>query len=360
MLSFLVGFDKVPMFQFLNTTPETSFSVIIPFRNESENLPGLLTTIQKLRYSSTHVEFLFVDDASTDNSVSIIKKYQQEYPDTTIHILQNKRTSNSPKKDAIQTAIKEASYEWIITTDADCQLPKSWLDSYNAFIQKNDPVMIAGPVSYLSKYTFLEAIQKAEFHTLQATTIGAFGLGAPMMCNGANLAYKKAIFREVEGFSGNDHITSGDDVFLFEKIYHAYPKKVSFIKSEAALVHTLPEKTWKNFIEQRIRWASKSSNYQSTFTKLVGVIVFLGNLSLVIGCFFTIFQYLSWYFLVSIFVVKVLTDLFLLQKFHSFFEKRDRTRIFLLQGFLYPFISVLIVILMTFSGYTWKGRYFTK
>lgn len=360
ILSFSVGFSKVPAFQFLNVTTEITFSVVIPFRNESENLPGLLTTIQKLRYSSTHIEFLFVDDASSDDSVSIIKKYQQEHPDTTIHILQNKRISNSPKKDAIQTAIEKASYEWIITTDADCLLPKRWLDCYNAFIQKNDPMMIAGPVSYHSDNSFLETMQKAEFHTLQATTIGAFGLGTPMMCNGANLAYKKAIFSEVDGFSGNDHIASGDDVFLFEKVYNAYPEKVSFIKSETALVSTSPEKTWKGFIEQRVRWAAKSSNYRNTFTKLVGIIVFLGNLSLVIACFQTIFQYFSWYFLASIFIVKVISDVFLLQKFHSFFEKRDRTKIFLLQALLYPFVSVFIVILMFCSGYTWKDRYFTK
>lgn len=43
------------------------------------------------------------------------------------------------------------------------------------------------------------------------------------MCNGANLAYTKKAFEEVGGFTGIDHIASGDDMLLMHKIYRRYP-----------------------------------------------------------------------------------------------------------------------------------------
>ena len=38
------------------------------------------------------------------------------------------------------------------------------------------------------------------------------------MCNGANLAYERKAFFEVNGFTGIDHIASGDDMLLMQKI----------------------------------------------------------------------------------------------------------------------------------------------
>ncbi|MFY0603096.1 MAG: glycosyltransferase [Flavobacteriaceae bacterium] len=364
MLWLLIGFDKVSTFNFSNTILKTPFTVIIPFRNEAKNLPLLLDSIKKLNYPKEYVEFIFVDDDSSDNSVRIIedsfKKTDLNSVLPTIHIIKNKRVSNSPKKDAIQTAIELATHEWIITTDADCMLPKNWLNSYNIFIQQNTAVMIAGPVKYQINHTLLEKFQLAEFHTLQAATIGSFGIKKPMMCNGANLAYTKTAFYAVNGFEGNNTIASGDDVFLFEKMHQQYTNEVHFLKSVEALVTTFPAKSWKGFIEQRIRWASKATNYQLIHTKFVGVLVFLMNLVIVISSFLFLFGKLSLLVFIISFTIKILIDSFLLQKFNFFFEKEKRIKIDVVNGIVYPFLSVFIVLLTICTGYTWKGRHFKK
>ncbi|MDT7832344.1 glycosyltransferase [Flavobacteriaceae bacterium S356] len=363
MIRFLIGFDRVSEFKFLNTSSKVSFSVIIPFRNESESLPQLLASIKGLNYPLKHVEFIFVDDDSTDNSVSIITKYVKGLEDSTksnIRILKNVRAFASPKKDAIQTAIQHAAHEWIITTDADCSLPKNWLQCYNAYIQKHEVIMIAGPVSYHKGSSFLSILQYIEFHTLQTVTIGSFGIENAIMCNGANLAYTKSAFSSVNGFQDNNTIASGDDVFLFEKMYRLDKKKVHFLKSEAALVTTLPEKNWKGFIEQRVRWASKSSHYKNSFTKLVGLLVVLGNLGFVTGFLLTIFQVFTLQFLLVIFVLKATADFLLYQKFNRFFTREQKPSFYIISSFVYPFVSTFILILTVFSGYTWKDRHFMK
>lgn len=45
------------------------------------------------------------------------------------------------------------------------------------------------------------------------------------MCNGANLAYERKAFNEVNGFAGVDHIASGDDMLLMHKIGKQYPER---------------------------------------------------------------------------------------------------------------------------------------
>lgn len=361
MIRFLIGFYRVSEFQFLNAPPKISFSVIVPFRNESERLPGLLTSINELNYPLEHVEFIFVDDDSSDNSVEIIAQYAKELKQaSSIRILQNIRTSASPKKDAIQTAIQHAAYEWIITTDADCSLPKNWLQCYNAYIQKHDVIMIVGPVRYYKEPSFLSMLQRIEFHTLQAVTMGSFGIDNAMMCNGANLAYTKSAFLSVNGFQDNNTIASGDDVFLFEKMYQKDKKKVHYLKSKAAVVSTAPEKTWKSFLEQRVRWASKSSHYKNPFTKFAGLIVALGNLGLITGILLTIFQVFTYGFLLIVFLVKAISDILLYLRFNRFFAREQKTSFYIISSFVYPFLSVFILILTLFSGYTWKGRHFMK
>ena len=196
------GFDRVRPFEISENEQKIGFSIVIPFRNEAENLPRLLKSIQKLSYPENQLEFLFVNDASSDDSATIIEK-SMKTSQFDYQILSAKRNTNSPKKDAIQTAIETAKYEWILTTDADCMLPKNWLNTFSDFIQENDSKMVVGPVSYETKSSILHHFQLLDFMSLQASTIGGFGIQKPFLCNGANLAYRKDVFREVDGFEGN-------------------------------------------------------------------------------------------------------------------------------------------------------------
>ena len=117
IISLRFGFDKVDLSDEFNQQPTTSFSVIIPFRNEADNLGELLNSILELNYPKNLVEFLFVNDDSTDNSVEIIEHFIHAFSKkstiklATITILNNQRISNSPKKDAIVTALQKTTFD---------------------------------------------------------------------------------------------------------------------------------------------------------------------------------------------------------------------------------------------------------
>ena len=359
--SFVSGFNKVTEFIVPQEQSDARFSIVVPFRNEATRLPHLLDSIRKLSYVKNQYEFIFVDDESTDNSIEIIHEHLSETSISYL-VIANNRCSNSPKKDAIVAAIEKAQFEWIITSDADCILPEHWLSNFGTFSSMHNSKMIVGPVMYISEdFSFLEHFQILDFLSLQGATIGGFGINKPFLCNGANLAYKKNDFLELGGFQGNDAIASGDDIFLFENFYKAYPNDVHFLKSKSAIVTTHAVKTWKDLVHQRMRWAAKSSSYDLWFGKLVGFIVLLMNLSLLISLIMVFVSIKnSPYFIFSFGLKKVIDATLIYRTSHFYRGKNKKVRDFIFGSLLYPFFSSYIVLKTLTSSYNWKGRKFKK
>ena len=359
IIALIYGFTKVNSFDSLGLKPKTKFSIVVPFRNEDENLPKLLDSLSKLNYPMELFEVILVDDASDCRlQIADFRPERQRTGEAfKISLIDNIRISNSPKKDAITTAMKAAKNDWIITTDADCKVNKDWLLVLDNYIQTHQVSMIAGAVTYNCNNSFLHHFQQLDLASLQGATIGSFGLGKGFMCNGANFAYTKTLFQELNGFDGNDGITSGDDVFLLQKAVAQYPEKVHYLKSINNIVSTKPLNDWKSLFHQRVRWASKTSSYQSGFGIGLGLIVFGGNLSLVVGCGLWVVGLASWFNIVGLFLLKFFVDIVLIYKANSFLTK-NRIRYLVLSSLFYPFFSVIVALYASFGKYEWKGRKF--
>ena len=360
ILAFIFGLNKNKCVKYKNAIPENRFSIVIPFRDEAHNLPNLLNSLSALNYPSELYEILLVNDDSKDNFNPILATFSKQNPTLNLRLLQNVRKTNSPKKDAINTAINLSSFEWIITTDADCLVPKLWLQFFNQFIDDEKPVFISAPVKFITQNSWLFHFQNLNFTSLMGSTMGGFGIDKPFMCNGANLCYHKATFYDVNGFEDNTNIASGDDIFLMEKMLKAYPKKVKFLKSDENIVETKTENSWKLFINQQIRWASKSASYTSLFAKFVGIVVFLENLLLlVLGISALLFPQF-WIYVTLVFLAKLIVDFIIINQTALFLKSTKSLKYYLPVSVLYPFFIVFTGCLSTFKNYDWKGRSFKK
>ncbi|TCK65169.1 cellulose synthase/poly-beta-1,6-N-acetylglucosamine synthase-like glycosyltransferase [Winogradskyella wandonensis] len=355
------GFNKVEDFKLQDLEPKTKFSVVIPFRNEAENLPYLLNSIKALNYPNSHFEVILVDDESSDDWESVLDTFRRKRRNTRtdyIRVISNIRTSNSPKKDAISSAIQIAQFDWIVTTDADCMLPKYWLDTLDEFIQTKNTIAIAGPVKFTGLSSFFNRFQIIDTLSLQGATIGGFGIKKPFMCNGANFAYKKSAFFAVNGFKGNDSSSSGDDVFLLQKLVKAYKEQVHFLKSEKAIVSTKVTDSLSRYIQQRLRWASKSSRYTLWFPKLLGLIVLLTNLIIVTLIPLYLTGFLTLKTATLLFLVKFGIDLLIIFKTARFYKQEPVLLSYVFVSLLHPFMTIYIALRFPFSRYKWKGRSF--
>lgn len=362
--SLIYGFDKVETFVLKDIPAKTKFSIVVPFRNEAENLALFLKSIAHLNYPKDLFEVLLINDESTDNSVELIEEFLSKKPVSkfrnNIVIINNVRHTNSPKKDAITIAIQHAKFDWIATTDADCKLPKYWLDVFDGYIQQNNPNMLVAPVTLDKAHSFFERFQMLDTLSLQGATIGGFGIKKPFLCNGANLVYKTSVFDAVKGFDGNAHMASGDDIFLLEKLVKYDKQKVQYLLHDQAIVKTKAQPNFKSLKSQRVRWAAKTSSYKNAFGKLVGFLVLLMNALLVCMPLLYFAQIIILKTLVYTIAIKCLVDFLLLFKSARFFGQESYLASYIFSSVLYPFFSVYIAFLSVFKGYKWKDRTYTK
>ncbi len=356
--SFVFGFDKVNAFKIEDSLSVTKFSMVIPFRNEADNLPQVLNSIEALQYPTELFEVIFVNDESEDNSVELLTEATAHC--LNISIVLNERHSNSPKKDAISTAIKIAKNEWIITTDADCFLPKFWLNCFDEYIQKTNAICIAAPVTYIDKNNFLSRFQLLDMLSLQAATIGGFGVNKPFLCNGANFAYRKEFFNTVNGFEGNTDTASGDDIFLLEKAAKKYPEQLHYLKNTEAVVLTKSQPTWVALVSQRVRWAAKTSAYNNMFGKFTGLIVLFMNTLIITSALLALVGAFNVKVFIYLLIIKFNIDFYLIYKSAVFFNQRIVLKSYIVAFLFYPIFSVYVAISSIFSNYTWKGRSFKK
>ena len=356
--AFIYGFFKSEKVQIKHFDAKTSFTIVVPFRNEKEHLPKLLMSLSFLDYPKKLFEVILVDDDSEEEFRIQNLEFVMKCLDSRIQVIKNNRKTNSPKKDAINTAIAMAKNEWIITTDADCMVPSNWLKIINSYILSAQKRMVASGVGLIEEKGFLHQFQHLDFLSLQGVTIGSFGIGKPFMCNGANFAYEKAFFNELNGFEGNSDIASGDDVFLLQKAIDYEPKSVGFCKSFLSIVETTSELSWKALFFQRVRWASKSSAYVDWFSKSLALVVFLTNLFFVVSCMLCVIGLFRYENLLFYFGIKFLVDFIMIQKSATFFQQR--VRFVLICSLIYPFFTSAVALYSLFGNYSWKGRSFSK
>ncbi len=339
--------------------PLVSFTVIIPARNEEDNISVCLQTVLNQNYPQHLFEVIVVDDFSTDNTAGIIKLLQQQF--SNLHLLHlekilGQKQLNSYKKKAIELAIQKSKADWIVTTDADCTVSKDWLLNFDNFIQQNNSVFVAAPVKFINNGSFVSVFQCLDFMSLQGITAASVHHGFHSMCNGANLAYNKEVFYEVNGFKGIDNIASGDDMLLMHKIYVRYKKEVHFLFSQKSIVETEPMHTWKAFINQRIRWASKADKFDDKRILVVLIFIYLFNLSFLLLPFASLWNKSVWWYWLAMLAAKTIIELRFMVPVARFFGEKKLLWWFPVMQPFHILYTIIAGWLGKFGKYTWKGR----
>nr|WP_293840395.1 glycosyltransferase [uncultured Arsenicibacter sp.] len=339
--------------------PLPRLSVVIPVRNEADHIADLLADLDRQTYR--HFDVIVADDASTDQTAAIVQAFirKASFP-LTLLPLQETGTA-SPKKRAITQSIRQATGDLIVTTDGDCRVGSGWLESLAVFYRQTGARLISGPVTFLppagpATGRLFTALQTVEFASLIGSGATTLHAGVPTMCNGANLCYEKAVFHEVGGFAGVDHLASGDDEFLMHKIARKYPSGVRFLKNPDAIVLTEAHQSLTAFYNQRRRWASKWQAYQSRWPSVLAVFIFLSNLMPLIGlgCWLAGLITGKW-FVISL-LLKVLPEFLYLRQILLFLQKKSLIPAIFLTAVVYPFYVVFFGLAAQGKGYQWKGR----
>ncbi|MFK7774653.1 MAG: glycosyltransferase [Saprospiraceae bacterium] len=361
MLRYLINWKSIPVWEIpTNFSPQTKVTILIPARNESENIQACIQSILDQKFPSYLFEIIVIDDHSEDGTAALIQQFQA--PNIQVLFLKDFITNRSElqsfKKKAIEIGIKKSTGDLIVSTDADCIVPPSWLNYLVSFYEKRKDKFIAAPVNFHEENSLFEKFQSLDFLGMMGVT-GAGIHGRFMnMCNGANLAYEKKAFYEVDGFNGIDKIASGDDMLLLQKMAKHFPTQIGFLKNKNATVLTNAKPDLKSFAQQRIRWASKSGNYQELQILFILALVFFFCVSIVFNfCLLPFFfTKIGWVFLAQI-LIKTIVDFFYLKHMATFFQRKDLMKTFFpAQVFHIIYIFVIGLLGNVIKEYNWKGR----
>jgi glycosyltransferase involved in cell wall biosynthesis len=243
-------------------------SVIICARDEDENLARNLPGVLVQQYPSTS-EVVVVNDNSTDDSKYILQELKRTFKSLNVVELTQEAKLISGKKYPLSVGIREARYEVLLLTDADC-VPSSehWIqkmqDGYD-----NGTEIVLGYGAYHRKKGLLNKLIRFEtFHTaLQYLSYALAGI--PYMGVGRNLSYRKDLFFKNKGFSSINHIPSGDDDLFINKA--ATKKNTAVVIDPEAITRSIPKTTWRSWLKQKSRHYTTAKYYRPKHKFLLGL-----------------------------------------------------------------------------------------
>ncbi len=329
---------------------QLSISVIIPIRNESKYIEDCIKSILVQNYPNNLLEIIIVNDHSEDQTLQILKKFEQIPNLKILHLPMNK----IGKKEAIQWGIENATGEIIITTDGDTLRGKYWVQTLVNFFSENT-AMVSGPVKLTGKSIWQE-MQALEFAGLILLGAAMIANKKPSLCNGANLAYRKKVFYEVNGFQNIKQIASGDDELLLHKIRNLKKYDIVFAKNIYALVETPAQNSLKTFIHQRLRWTSKSTVYPDKWVTIHLIMAYLANLSIFIAFIYIFLKNNAWIF-TSLMIMKIFSEWIVLKQATQFIQQTKILRWIIVEQILHILYVLWVGLVSQLKfQYNWKGR----
>lgn len=343
--------EKVNASSLINhNTGQKLLTVVIPIKNEAANIQNLLNDLAEQSLDPGYFEVIMVDDGSTDSTYDRLRSCNR------LHNLKIIEAGGAGKKKALVLGIRNATGEYIVTTDGDCRVKQDWLQAIYNFVTKYNADMFIGAVDIIDAGGFMNRFIQLEFLGLQAVTEVFARHGKPVMCNGANLCFRNPGHERYADMV-KEYVNSGDDIFLMES-YRKQGKIITWIDSPSSLVETHAPGSIIQFLKERIRWTSKSPYYSLSSLIALASLVFLTNLYIISILVTAIFFPVLWITVLALYLMKSIPDFLLLV---SMARKRGKVRllnIFLPVQLLYPFYVVITGMagLLTGLFFSRKGK----
>ena len=267
---------------FITKSEELKISIVIAVRNEELTIEKCVDSLLNQNYNQNCFEIIVVDDHSTDHILDVLKRLTEKFKNVSFYQL----TNTFSKKEAIRYGVKYASFDVIATTDADCILPPNWLN-YIANKFNGETNFLFGSVVLEDKTSFLNKFQQLDFFAMQGLTFGTSYYNQPLMCNAANMSFRKKDYITLNDKIENK-IPSGDDVFLLHQ-FKQNKRVISAFLNKNFIVQTKAEENYMGFINQRLRWASKSKLYKDNLMLFFSYLVLFANVSMLFIYYHIIF-----------------------------------------------------------------------
>jgi len=336
-----------------NPNGTTRVSLVIPFRNEGENLGGLVQDLLVQTFPADLFQVIFVDDHSEDDSMKAIEPLIANRTGfSCLSLPENKHG----KKEALRYGIEKVENDWIIQVDADCRIGERFLASHMNHLNKHPSDLVAGLVTtYKNSNRFLETFERMDLLSLSGVGAASFFFKRPMMCSGANLSFSKDLYIQTRSYDPSESVSSGDDMFLMIGA-RKLGRSLTFNLATDSVVRTTPVDNLPCYLKQRVRWGAKTPYYRQWDIQLLAILVVLTNVAVLICPVWVLSFSGTWPWLLGIWVAKTFADGSLIFRTAGFTKQKLSIKWFLLASIVYYPVFLMILIRSVFGQSGWKER----
>ena len=336
--------------------PQPMVSVVISARNEENNIISVINALEQQTYPHYLIEILVADDRSRDSTAKILRQLSEININLKIVTIREIPIGWTSKKWALQSIIRESIGELILQTDADCHPEKTWVESVVSEFSDPSIGFVTGPAPLTGHRNYLDDIFEIDSLAQDAFSAGGMAHGLILSCTGRNMAFRKTVFDSVDGYSEIEHFHSGDDDLLLQKIAKETQWQIKFCVNPKCIVESPPPSSVIEFINQRLRFASKGMSYYKLETsnslKLILPFLYLVNLFVVISSL-SFIESASIGFLLP-WLFKSIFDAILSYTFYARLQRKWKLSVFLPSSFFHPFYVTVFGVLGPFIPIRWK------
>jgi cellulose synthase/poly-beta-1,6-N-acetylglucosamine synthase-like glycosyltransferase len=226
-------------------------SVIIPVHNEGSRMKETLRSLEIQDYPGA--EYIFIDDRSSDESPGMIKAFIAGKPHMRIVAITENSALNH-KQYALARGIEASSGEFLLFTDADCEIPPGWIA---AMVKRMADAGVGAAIGPVLKKPggggFFHLYQCFEHGVRYIYLAASTGLGAAGGGFGNNLILRRASLDAVGGYKKVPPSPT-EDAALVARIRACSDYKIRAALGPDVQVITRGEAGWKDLVNQTLRW----------------------------------------------------------------------------------------------------------
>ncbi len=336
-------------------------SILVAARNEEESLPILFESLQKQSYPVDKIQIFVINDRSEDATANVVNRYRNEMKNLNLIEIDSVPDGIAPKKNAISRGVELSDGEIIVITDADCIVPKQWIEEIVSHFSNSKVGLVQGLTGYPKERskTILDRFQRLDFFSHSVVAAAGIGKNLPINSNANNFSYRRSIFETLEGYGSVAKVVSGDDDLLLQRVWESGEWEIKYMGSSSSAVVTEPVSTFRDMLEQRKRWGSKTVYYKPRQTVTLSLIFlfYIVTFSTMILSPFSLEMFLLFSVLLGI---KISGELLFLIPGTSLFNEQ-KMRIDILWASPLQLILVIYSVLGGVLGsFTWKGKKYKR
>ncbi len=338
--------------------PLPRVSVVVPARNEERHLGRCLHALSRQDYPTELLEVVVVDDRSWDTTPSIIARYAAKHANFRSVRVKTLPPGVAPKKHALHQGIRLANGEIVLTTDADCEPPPTWVrEMASRFAADTGMVLGFSPLTLGRLSRLAEALFRLDSVALASLAAAGVGIRYPLTCSGRNLGYRKAVYEELGGFGRYQSVGSGDDDLFLARVRDETSWHVRYAFAKTSQVPAEPPTSLRALWNQRTRHASKGIIYARPIT--VGlVLLYLYNLAFLVLGWVSLWVGVARVFFLLSWTLKSGSEWLLLARTARYLDFRAPVFLVPLVTIFHAFYVTVFGLAGQFRSFEWKGHHY--